>query len=144
MYSLMLMLFFTPLGFVYWYLKWDWIYWFIKLLFSENVTEELHPKEVTDTEYRSGFSVALHLLLPVAGLIFVLFHQKNLLYKILLQIDRNCVAGKIVHQYLKWYILYWIISSVQNSYLFIFDWIVKYTECLWWKPFIIKMVMVIQ
>lgn len=66
---------------------------------SENVTEELHPEESTVTEYRSGFSVALHLLLPVAGLIFVLFHQTNLLNKILLQIDRNCVSGKFSYQH---------------------------------------------
>ncbi|KAG5883614.1 hypothetical protein JTB14_005746 [Gonioctena quinquepunctata] len=60
--------------------------------FFENVLSKTQPDD-KQSEYRSSrFSVAFHILLPVAGLTLLLFGKKQLFTKLMLQLDRNCVS----------------------------------------------------
>ncbi|XP_063912399.1 repetitive organellar protein-like isoform X2 [Zophobas morio] len=63
------------------------IFWMITS--SENVPAEIH-KDIEDQPWK-GFSVFLHVLLPIAGLA-LLWGQRGIFSKLLLQLDRSCVS----------------------------------------------------
>jgi hypothetical protein len=58
---------------------------------NQDAADEV-PKPADDQPWK-GFSVFLHVLLPIAGLA-LLWGQRGIFSKLLLQLDRSCVAGK--------------------------------------------------
>ncbi|CAH1176494.1 unnamed protein product [Phaedon cochleariae] len=67
------------------------VLWMI-ISWLDYVSSENRPESMQQQYWSERFSVSFHLLLPVAGLGFLLFGRKHIFPRLLVQIDRNCIS----------------------------------------------------